>query len=133
MLVPAPLRCPISLESPPLCPQITPCGHVFSFPAIMAHLMTHGGDALRKASPCPLCTAPIVSRELRLVRAHIVEPPQVRSFPVWDVGSAHAHCSRELRFMLPNRLLRVWVCSMLASACLQIVPVNAEVGFRDVS
>ena len=77
MLVTAPLKCPISLDSPPLCPQITPCGHVFSFPAIMAHLLNHGGDALRKASPCPLCNAPVVARELRLVRAHTAVPPQV--------------------------------------------------------
>lgn len=26
-----PVQCPISLDSPPVCPQITPCGHVFSF------------------------------------------------------------------------------------------------------
>jgi hypothetical protein len=30
-----PLQCPISLDSPPICPQITPCGHVFAFPSIM--------------------------------------------------------------------------------------------------
>ena len=29
--------CPISL-GPPVAPQITPCGHVFSFPAIIQHL-----------------------------------------------------------------------------------------------
>jgi hypothetical protein len=34
MLSPSPINCPISLYAP-LCPQITPCGHVFSFPAIM--------------------------------------------------------------------------------------------------
>ena len=34
MLSPTPIDCPISLYAP-LCPQITPCGHVFSFPAIM--------------------------------------------------------------------------------------------------
>lgn len=34
MLSPSPVTCPISLYSP-ICPQITPCGHVFSFPAIM--------------------------------------------------------------------------------------------------
>lgn len=77
MLVNQPLKCPISLESPPLCPQITPCGHVFAFPSIMAHLMNHGGDTLRKASPCPLCNTPIVARELRLVRAHVTPPIQV--------------------------------------------------------
>lgn len=77
MLVHQPLKCPISLESPPLCPQITPCGHVFSFPSIMAHLISHGGDTLRKASPCPLCNAPIVARELRLIRAHMTPPVKV--------------------------------------------------------
>lgn len=77
MMVPAPLKCPITLETPPLCPQITPCGHVFSFPGIMAHLITNGGDALRKASPCPLCNAPVAARELRLCRVHITPTPQV--------------------------------------------------------
>ena len=81
MLVNQPLKCPISLESPPLCPQITPCGHVFAFPSIMAHLMSHGGDSLRKASPCPLCNAPIVARELRLVRAHVTPATKVNSRP----------------------------------------------------
>ncbi|KXZ43366.1 hypothetical protein GPECTOR_92g589 [Gonium pectorale] len=64
----APIQCPISLDSPPLCPQITPCGHIFSFPAIMHHLVNHGGDQLRRSAPCPLCFAPVVARELRLVR-----------------------------------------------------------------
>lgn len=82
MLVPTPLRCPISLESPPLCPQITPCGHVFSFPAIMGHLLVHGGDGLRKTSPCPLCFAPVAARELRLVCAHAAQPPKVSQYRV---------------------------------------------------
>jgi hypothetical protein len=30
--------CPISL-GPPVAPQITPCGHIFSFPAIIQHLV----------------------------------------------------------------------------------------------
>ena len=34
------VQCPISLETDPLCPQITPCGHVFAFHSIMQHLMT---------------------------------------------------------------------------------------------
>ncbi len=33
-----PLTCPIAL-GPPVAPQITPCGHVFSFPAIVQHLV----------------------------------------------------------------------------------------------
>ncbi|GAX85253.1 hypothetical protein CEUSTIGMA_g12673.t1, partial [Chlamydomonas eustigma] len=68
------LQCPISLDSPPVCPQITPCGHVFSFPSIMQHLMTHGGEKLRCSSPCPLCFAPLVARELRLVSVREVKP-----------------------------------------------------------
>ncbi len=79
MLAPAPLRCPISLDAPPLCAQITPCGHVFAFPAIMAHLAAHNnGAAARRAAPCPLCYAPVVARELRLVRVHLVAAPQAR-------------------------------------------------------
>lgn len=34
------VQCPISLDTNPLCPQITPCGHVFAFHSIMQHLMT---------------------------------------------------------------------------------------------
>ena len=43
----APVQCPISLDCPPLCPQITVCGHVYSYPAIMQHLINHGGEQLR--------------------------------------------------------------------------------------
>lgn len=75
MAAAGPIQCPISLDSPPLCPQITPCGHIFSFPAIMHHLVHHGGDQLRRSAPCPLCFAPIVARELRLVRVRAVPPP----------------------------------------------------------
>jgi len=90
MLVDAPLKCPISLETPPLCPQITPCGHVFAFPSIMAHLINHGGHSLRKAAPCPMCNAPVVARELRLVRAHILLPPKVIASAVGG-----RHCLRK--------------------------------------
>lgn len=76
MLAAQEITCPISLEAP-VCPHITPCGHVFAFPSILAHLMNHGGDNLRKASPCPLCFQPIVARELRLVQIKIVTPPKV--------------------------------------------------------
>ena len=76
MLTAQEIKCPISLEAP-VCPQITPCGHVFAFPSILAHLVNHGGDNLRKASPCPLCFQPIVARELRLVQINVVTPPKV--------------------------------------------------------
>jgi hypothetical protein len=55
MLSAAPVRCPITLDERPLSPQITPCGHVFSFPAIVGHLVAHGGPELRRSAPCPLC------------------------------------------------------------------------------
>ncbi len=68
MMSTAPIQCPISLDSPPVCPQITPCGHVFAFPSIMQHLINHGGEQLRAAGPCPLCFRPLVARDLRLVQ-----------------------------------------------------------------
>jgi hypothetical protein len=74
-----PVQCPISLDSPPVCPQITPCGHVFSFGSIMRHLMTHGGEQLRRSAPCPLCYQPLVARELRLVQVRdtgCMQPPR---------------------------------------------------------
>lgn len=45
------VQCPISLETNPLCPQITPCGHVFAFHSIMQHLMTQAS-----ASCCACAT-----------------------------------------------------------------------------
>ena len=36
--VPEEVQCPISLRAP-VAPHITPCGHVFSFPAIIQHLV----------------------------------------------------------------------------------------------
>eukprot|EP00878_Enallax_costatus_P043232 GHUV01051063.1.p1 GENE.GHUV01051063.1~~GHUV01051063.1.p1 ORF type:complete len:103 (-),score=15.48 GHUV01051063.1:410-718(-) len=68
MMSATPIQCPISLESPPICPQITPCGHVYSFGSIMQHLMNHGGEQLRRSAPCPLCYQPVVASELRLVQ-----------------------------------------------------------------
>eukprot|EP00775_Hariotina_reticulata_P009333 gene9333-9497_t len=79
MVSSTPVQCPISLESPPMCPQITPCGHVYSFGSIMQHLMTHGGEQLRRSAPCPLCYQPVVARELRLVQMRQVAVPAVGS------------------------------------------------------
>eukprot|EP00195_Chlamydomonas_chlamydogama_P001548 CAMPEP_0202923498 /NCGR_PEP_ID=MMETSP1392-20130828/78481_1 /ASSEMBLY_ACC=CAM_ASM_000868 /TAXON_ID=225041 /ORGANISM="Chlamydomonas chlamydogama, Strain SAG 11-48b" /LENGTH=294 /DNA_ID=CAMNT_0049617181 /DNA_START=112 /DNA_END=993 /DNA_ORIENTATION=- len=73
MMTATPVQCPISLDSPPLCPQITTCGHIFSFPSIMQHMVNHGGENLRRSAPCPLCFAPIVARELRLVTIRSVK------------------------------------------------------------
>lgn len=71
------VQCPISLETDPLCPQITPCGHVFAFHSIMQHLMTQGGEDLRKAARCPLCYSMVAARELKLVQVHRIHIPQV--------------------------------------------------------
>jgi hypothetical protein len=81
MLVPAPLKCPISLDVP-VCAHITPCGHVFGFPAIMGHLLRHGGSQLRVAAPCPLCFHAIAARELRLLHATQVRMHRVRASPI---------------------------------------------------
>lgn len=41
LTLPNKATCPISLESPPWCPQITPCGHVFACSAITQHLFSN--------------------------------------------------------------------------------------------
>ena len=43
MHVPEEVACPISLR-PPVAPHITPCGHVFSFPAIIQYLVRATDD-----------------------------------------------------------------------------------------
>eukprot|EP00210_Caulerpa_lentillifera_P003191 g3049.t1 len=70
-------RCPISLEAPPVCPHITPCGHVFSFSSIIQHLMNAGGPSLFSSAPCPLCYAPFVAKSLRSVRFKHKQVPVV--------------------------------------------------------
>lgn len=48
-------------------------------PPCLQHLIHHGGEALRRSGPCPLCTAPIVARDLRMALVHgvgaAVAPP----------------------------------------------------------
>lgn len=59
------VQCPICLDSPPLCPQITTCGHIFCFPCILRYLMMgevyHKGDNWKK---CPLCSVMISCKDL---------------------------------------------------------------------
>lgn len=61
----APVRCPICLESPPLCPQITTCGHIYCFPCILRYLMMgeedHKGEHWKK---CPFCSVMISCKDL---------------------------------------------------------------------
>uniref|UniRef100_A0A1D1ZPS4 RING-type domain-containing protein n=2 Tax=Auxenochlorella protothecoides TaxID=3075 RepID=A0A1D1ZPS4_AUXPR len=56
------LVCPITLEMP-VCPQITPCGHVFSCHAIVQHMggINEGPATFR----CPLCFSLIKKLDLR--------------------------------------------------------------------
>lgn len=68
----SPICCPITLVQP-LCPTITPCGHIFSLEAIIAHMISQGGSELKAASACPLCTSTIAARELRPVVVRIVQ------------------------------------------------------------
>ncbi|CAI5473440.1 unnamed protein product [Closterium sp. Yama58-4] len=61
------LSCPICLESPPLCPQITACGHVFCHPCILRHFATPDArhpDAppLRPATAASAAAAAAVAR-----------------------------------------------------------------------
>ncbi|CAK9202283.1 unnamed protein product [Sphagnum troendelagicum] len=60
------VQCPICLDSPPLCPQITSCGHMFCFPCILRYLMA-GEEDLRGDhwKKCPLCFAMISCKDLR--------------------------------------------------------------------
>ncbi|CAN6472465.1 unnamed protein product [Victoria cruziana] len=61
---PIPVQCPICLE-PPLCPQITSCGHIFCFPCILHYLLIggedHKGDSWRR---CPLCFTMVSIKDL---------------------------------------------------------------------
>lgn len=77
MLTSTDIQCPISLESPPSSAQITPCGHVFTFHAVMQHFLHHGGPQLLRAAPCPLCGQLIAARELRMVNIVRVHPVRV--------------------------------------------------------
>lgn len=79
MMVSTPTKCPITLDTPPVAPQITPCGHVFGFSGIIQHMMMTGGRELRCAAKCPLCFTPIVARELRSVVFQPVKPPKIGS------------------------------------------------------
>eukprot|EP01023_Acetabularia_acetabulum_P041408 TRINITY_DN4034_c0_g2_i19.p1 TRINITY_DN4034_c0_g2~~TRINITY_DN4034_c0_g2_i19.p1 ORF type:complete len:646 (-),score=104.18 TRINITY_DN4034_c0_g2_i19:99-2036(-) len=72
MMTDSELQCPISLESPPFCPQITPCGHLFSFPQIVHYLYLQD-NSLKTPHPCPLCFTPLTARELRDVRIRTVQ------------------------------------------------------------
>eukprot|EP01018_Ginkgo_biloba_P017369 Gb_01733 [translate_table: standard] len=75
-----PVQCPICLESPPLCPQITTCGHIFCFPCVLRYLLMgeedHKGDCWKK---CPLCSTVISCKDL-----HTVSISSVKHFQVGD-------------------------------------------------
>lgn len=78
VLAPQPLQCPICLESPPVSPQITSCGHAFCFPCILRYMMmgeeNPRGDYYKK---CPLCFAMISCKEMRTVLVQDVKQYEV--------------------------------------------------------
>lgn len=80
-----PLACPISLDAP-VCPQITRCGHIFSFPSLMQFLIYAGGSELRKAAPCPLCFTNIAARELRTAQVQLVDQVEVSGRSLDGIG-----------------------------------------------
>ncbi|EFJ21418.1 hypothetical protein SELMODRAFT_443565 [Selaginella moellendorffii] len=65
------IQCPICLESPPLCPQITSCGHVFCFPCILRYFSD--ADHKTHVKKCPLCFGMTSPKELRTVYIHNVK------------------------------------------------------------
>eukprot|EP00850_Spirogloea_muscicola_P020349 SM000213S06814 [mRNA] locus=s213:27851:32144:- [translate_table: standard] len=81
-----PPQCPICLDAPPLCPQITACGHVFCFPCILHHLLddgSHGEEVGGRRPPgehfrrCPLCAALVGTKDLRTAVLQSFQTPQV--------------------------------------------------------
>ena len=78
---PIAIQCPICLESPPLCPQITSCGHIFCFPCILRYLAL--GENQQRSDyhkKCPLCFAMISSKALRTVLADNVHNYEVGDY-----------------------------------------------------
>ncbi|KAH7414693.1 hypothetical protein KP509_14G006200 [Ceratopteris richardii] len=65
---PVPIQCPICLEVPPVCPQITSCGHIFCFPCILHFFVMGSNEKNNKfLKKCPLCFAMTSSKALRTV------------------------------------------------------------------
>eukprot|EP00850_Spirogloea_muscicola_P007919 SM000041S15478 [mRNA] locus=s41:320644:326300:+ [translate_table: standard] len=82
-----PPQCPICLDAPLLCPQITACGHVFCFPCILRHLLddsSHPEETAGGRRPpgehfrrCPLCAALVGTKDLRTAVLRSFQTPQV--------------------------------------------------------
>ncbi|KAH7422956.1 hypothetical protein KP509_12G033200 [Ceratopteris richardii] len=65
---PVPIQCPICLEVPPVCPQITSCGHIFCFPCILRFFVMGSNEKNNEFfKKCPLCFAMTSSKALRTV------------------------------------------------------------------
>ena len=104
MPVTSPLQCPISLETPPQCPQITPCGHVFGFVPIMGYLLSHGDQhcarpAHARCALCPslpescVCFAPRPSGPPRCAIGATTRLSACRSAKAWH-AEAVEHCCK---------------------------------------
>jgi hypothetical protein len=79
----AAMQCPISLDSPPDLPVITPCGHAFGLAALTAHLLAAGGEGMRRAAPCPVCAHLVAARELRRLRLRGVAELKAGDVATW--------------------------------------------------
>ena len=61
-----PLQCPICLDEPMTCSQVTLCGHSFCFPCVARHCVTNRKEG--EPAKCPMCFEPLRLADLRKVR-----------------------------------------------------------------
>ncbi|MCO5602240.1 hypothetical protein L7F22_056368, partial [Adiantum nelumboides] len=75
---PVPVQCPICLEAPPVCPQITSCGHIFCFSCVLRYFVLGNNEQTTDYfKKCPLCFAVTSSKELRTVFVEAMHNYQV--------------------------------------------------------
>ena len=67
-----PLSCPVCLDEPMTCAQVTLCGHAFCFPCIARHAATVRKEG--EPAKCPMCFTPLRLADLRTVRRRQIDP-----------------------------------------------------------
>ena len=67
-----PLSCPVCLDEPMTCAQVTLCGHAFCFPCIARHAATVRKEG--EPAKCPMCFTPLRLADLRTVRRRPIDP-----------------------------------------------------------
>jgi len=92
-----PLKCPICFDEPPVCPQVTLCGHAFCFPCIARHALTNRKDG--EPAKCPMCFTPVRLADLRGIRRRPIAPPVVAE----SGGAAGKAAAAPLRMTLLAR------------------------------